>query len=130
MFKYPAFLVDFNASSINFSLCSSCGMGIGLWLSALTVKYRDLRFALPFLAQLWMYATPIVYPTSLVPEKWRWLLAVNPMAGIIEFNRYAFLGVGTVSKDILMIGIISGLLLLISGLLIFNKVQRTFVDTI
>ena len=110
--------------------CAAVGMGIGLWLSALTVKYRDLRFALPFLAQLWMYATPIVYPTSLVPEKWRWLLAVNPMAGIMEFNRYAFLGVGTVSRDIIMIGILSGLFLLITGLLIFNKIQRTFVDTI
>jgi lipopolysaccharide transport system permease protein len=110
--------------------CAAVGMGVGLWLSALTVKYRDLRFALPFIAQLWMYATPIVYPTSLVPEKWRWLLAVNPMAGIMEFNRFAFLGVGTVSKEILLIGLISGLFLLVSGLLIFNKVQRTFVDTI
>ena len=72
--------------------CVAVGLGIGLWLSALTVKYRDLRFALPFLTQVWMYATPIAYPASLVSEKWRWFIVLNPMSGVIEFNRHAFLG--------------------------------------
>ena len=77
-----------------------------------------------------MYATPIVYPASIVPEKWRWLLAVNPMAGIVEINRYAFLGVGTISKTVVISGVLSGILLLLSGLLVFNRVQRTFIDTV
>jgi lipopolysaccharide transport system permease protein len=110
--------------------CAAIGLGVGLWLSALTVKYRDLRFALPFLAQLWMYATPIVYPASLVPEQWRWIVALNPMAGVVELNRFIFFGVGAVTQDILIGGFLASLLLLVSGLLIFNRIQRTFVDTI
>jgi len=110
--------------------CAAIGLGVGLWLSALTVKYRDLRFALPFLAQLWMYATPIVYPASLVPEPWRWIVTINPMAGVVELNRFVFFGVGAVTQDILIGGFLASLLILISGLLVFNRVQRTFVDTI
>jgi len=110
--------------------CAAIGLGVGLWLSALTVKYRDLRFALPFFSQLWMYATPIVYPVSLVPEQWRWIVALNPMAGVVELNRFIFFGLGSVSQDILMVSFFASLLLLVSGLLIFNRVQRTFVDTI
>jgi len=110
--------------------CAAVGLGVGLWLSALTVKYRDLRFALPFLSQLWLFATPVVYPTSIVPEKWIWLFALNPMSSVIEFNRYIFFGKATINADFLLIGFASGILLLISGLMIFNKVQRTFVDTI
>ena len=110
--------------------CAGIGMGVGLWLSALTAKYRDLRFALPFLSQLWMFATPIVYPASIVSQKWRWLIALNPMAGVVELNRYAFLGVGTVSRDILLGGLLASVVLFVTGLLVFNKIQRTFVDTI
>jgi lipopolysaccharide transport system permease protein len=110
--------------------CATVGLGVGLWLSALTVKYRDLRLALPFVAQLWMYATPIVYPASIVSASWRWVLVANPMAGVVEFNRFAFLGVGAVNRDILLGGFLGGTLLLVSGLFAFNKVQRTFVDTI
>ena len=110
--------------------CAAVGLGVGLWLSALTVKYRDLKFALPFLSQLWMYATPVVYPSSIVPEKWKWLLFINPMAGIVEFNRFAFMGVGTFDHNILIVGVFSGVFLLLSGVLVFNKIQRTFIDTI
>jgi lipopolysaccharide transport system permease protein len=63
--------------------------GVGMWMSALNVKYRDVRYALPFLIQLWMFATPIIYPASLVPQQWRWLLALNPLTGIIEGFRAA-----------------------------------------
>jgi len=110
--------------------CAAVGLGVGLWLSAMTVKYRDLKFALPFLSQLWMYATPVVYPSSIVPEKWKWLLFINPMAGIVEFNRFAFMGVGTFNTGILIAGLLSGIFFLLSGLLVFNKIQRTFIDTI
>jgi lipopolysaccharide transport system permease protein len=67
-------------------------LGVGLWTSALNVKYRDVRYALPFLLQLWMFATPVIYPSSLMPEKWRWVLAVNPLTGIIEGFRSSLLG--------------------------------------
>ncbi len=67
--------------------CAAVGLGVGLWLSALTIKYRDLKFALPFLSQLWMYATPIVYPMSQIPVKWQALYALNPMASIVETFR-------------------------------------------
>lgn len=106
------------------------GMGVGLWLSALTVKYRDVSFLLPFLTQLWMFATPIIYPASTVPEKWRSLYFLNPMAPVMEFNRFAFFGVGTLTTEIFLFGIGSGLLILITGLLMFNRTQRTFVDII
>lgn len=106
------------------------GMGVGLWLSALTVKYRDVSFLLPFLTQLWLYATPIIYPASSVPEKFRSLYYLNPMASVVEFNRFAFFGVGTLTKDTFLFGIGSGVLILITGLLMFNRSQRTFVDII
>jgi len=106
------------------------GMGVGLWLSALTVKYRDIGFLLPFLTQLWMYATPIIYPASYVPEKFRMLYYLNPMASVVEFNRFAFFGVGTLTKGTFLFGIGSGLLILITGLLMFNRAQRTFVDIV
>ena len=111
--------------------CGLMGLGFGLWVSALTIKYRDLRFALPFLTQLWMYATPVVYPASLVvTPQWKFLLWLNPMTAVVEFNRYAFTGRG--SPDIAGLGLswVVTLVILVSGLLLFNKVQRTFVDTI
>jgi lipopolysaccharide transport system permease protein len=67
-------------------------IGVGMWMSALNVKYRDIRYALPFFIQLWMFATPIIYPASIVPEKWRWLLALNPLTGVIEGFRSAIFG--------------------------------------
>ncbi len=110
--------------------CACVGLGVGLWLSAMTIKYRDVSFALPFLTQLWMYATPIIYPSSQVSDKWKWVIAVNPMAGVIELNRFAFLGAGSPDRTILIVSFLVGVGLLISGLFIFNRAQRTFVDTI
>lgn len=106
------------------------GLGVGLWLSASTTKYRDLRFALPFLSQLWMYITPIVYPVSMVPERWRWILAINPMAAVTEFNRHAFLGSGHLNADWMIGSFVTGIVLLVTGVLAFNRIQRTFVDTV
>jgi lipopolysaccharide transport system permease protein len=94
------------------------------------VKYRDLRFALPFLAQLWMFATPIVYPASGVTKKWWWVIVSNPMSSIVEIGRRAFLGVGTTSGAFVITGAAMAVVVLVTGVLIFNRVQRTFVDTI
>lgn len=111
--------------------CGLMGLGFGLWVSALTIKYRDLRFALPFLIQLWMYATPIVYPASLVVNpNLKLILWLNPMTAVVEFIRFGFTGQG--SDDLLGLGLSWAvtLLVVISGLFLFNIVQRTFVDTI
>lgn len=111
--------------------CGLLGLGFGLWISAVTVKYRDLRFALPFLIQLWMYATPIVYPASLVVNpSLKLLLWLNPMTAVVEFSRFGFTGQGSV--DLAGFGLSWGvtLVVLASGLFLFNKTQRTFVDTI
>jgi len=111
--------------------CALIGLGVGLWVAALTTKYRDLRFALPFLTQLWMYGTPIVYPASLiVSPKWQILLWSNPMSFVVECTRWMFTGSGTVTVGAGAISVGITCVLLITGLFLFNKVQRTFVDTI
>lgn len=111
--------------------CGLMGLGFGLWISALTIKYRDLRFALPFLVQLWMYATPIVYPASLVVNpSFKLILWLNPMTAVVEFSRHGFTGQGSTDLQGLGLSWAVTSLVLISGLFLFNKVQRTFVDTI
>jgi len=111
--------------------CALMGLGFGLWISALTIKYRDLKFALPFLTQLWMYATPIVYPVSLIQNPvWKLVLWSNPMTAVIEFSRYGFAGKGTIDMYGFGLSWMMTLMVLTSGLFLFNKIQRTFVDTI
>ncbi len=111
--------------------CALIGLGVGLWVAALTTKYRDLRFALTFLTQLWMYATPIVWPASLVVRPaMKILIWCNPLTFIVECARWMFTGSGTISGLAAMVSLgITGLLVA-SGLLVFNRVQRNFVDTI
>ena len=107
------------------------GLGFGLWVSGLTTKYRDLKFALPMLLQMWMYATPIVYPASGVVNPWfRAVLWLNPMSAIVEYARYAFTGLNPIPAAALVASWGVTLLVLASGVVFFNKVQRTFVDTI
>ncbi len=107
------------------------GLGFGLWVSAATIKYRDLRFALPFLVQLWMYGTPIVYPAKLVVKPiLKFVLWLNPMTAVVEFSRYALTGRGSPELWGLGLSWFVTALVLVSGLFLFNKVQRTFVDTI
>ena len=110
--------------------CAGLGLGIGLWLSSLTVKYRDITFILPFFAQLWMYATPVVYPASMIPERFKWWIAINPMTSVIELNRYAFLGQGTLHPWAIATNFVVMLVILFTGILQYNRVQRTFIDTI
>ncbi len=107
------------------------GLGFGLWVAALTTKYRDMRFALPFILQMWMYATPIVYPASSVTNPvFRMILWTNPMSVAVELNRYLFTGISSVSLIPVLIGVSVTTLVLVSGVIVFNRVQRNFVDTI
>jgi lipopolysaccharide transport system permease protein len=107
------------------------GLGFGLWVSALTTKYRDLKFALPMILQMWMYATPIVYPSSGVANPlFRAVLFLNPMTAIVEFTRYAVTGLNPIGIEALLLSGLMTILVLASGVVFFNKVQRTFVDTI
>ncbi len=104
-------------------------LGVGTLLSALTVTYRDFRYIIPFMVQFWMFATPVVYPASMFPEKWQWVLYLNPMAGLIEAFRSAFLGR---AFDLGAIGIsaVSALLFFIVGVFYFEKMERRFADII
>lgn len=110
--------------------CVLTGMGAGLWLSSLTAKYRDLRYAMSFLSQLWMFATPIIYSTSKIPERWIWLIYLNPMSCVVVINRHAFLGTGDLEVPLLLSGLAISTVLFVTGLLKFNKVQRNFIDTV
>ena len=105
-------------------------LGVGLLFASLTAKYRDLVHALQFITQVWMYATPIIYPTTAIAEQYRWLLALNPMTSVVESTRLIFLGQGTLTPLILTSSVIFTLVIMVSGILIFNRVQRTFVDTV
>jgi lipopolysaccharide transport system permease protein len=104
--------------------------GVGLWLSALNVRYRDVPYALPFLTQLWLYASPVIYPVSLIPEDWQWLLALNPMAGVIDGFRWAVLGTGLPHYDVWALSGLVALGIMISGLVYFEHVERQFADVI
>tara|TARA_B100000315_G_scaffold242473_1_gene264686 strand:- start:454 stop:1323 length:870 start_codon:yes stop_codon:yes gene_type:complete len=105
-------------------------LGVGLWISALTAKYRDLVFLMTFLTQIWLYATPIIYPVSAIPTQWRFILAINPMAAIVDLYRYAFFGTLALSWKYLSLSVLTTIIVLVSGIFVFNKVERTFVDTI
>jgi len=109
---------------------AALGLGAGILISSLTTKYRDLAFTVGFGVQLWMYATPIVYPISQVPEKWRWVSALNPMTAAVETFRYAFLGVGTVEPDMWGYGTVIVLVTLGLGILLFSRTEKNFMDTV
>ena len=104
--------------------------GFGIWIASITTKYRDLKFVLPFFIQLWMYASPIVYPFSLIPDKFKVFVALNPIVPIIEVFKKAYLGAGTV--NILYSGMSVGitLLILFSGIIVFNRIEKNFMDTV
>lgn len=111
-------------------LAMATALAIGLWLAALNVRYRDIRYMVPFLTQIWMYATPVAYASSLVPQAWRPFYALNPMVGVIEGFRWALLGQGSVSAAILAVSLVTVTLLLISGLFYFRRTERTFADIV
>lgn len=105
-------------------------LGVGLWLSALNVRYRDIGHAVPFLVQIWMFASPVVYPASLVPERWRAVYALNPMVGAIEGFRWAVLDKPAPAAAIVAVSVAAAAVLLISGLVFFRRMERTFADVI
>lgn len=111
-------------------LALASALAVGLWLSALNVQYRDIRYVVPFLTQFWMYATPIAYSSSLIPENWRWLYSLNPMTGVVEGFRWVILGKS--SLDVLSLGISACVvvLLLVGGLYYFKRMEANFADII
>ncbi|MCX7858407.1 MAG: ABC transporter permease [Deltaproteobacteria bacterium] len=111
-------------------LAAMTALGVGFWFSALDVQYRDIRYTIPFLTQLWFFATPIVYPLSMVPEKWRILLSLNPMCGVVEGFRWALLGKEHLMVLPLLISVAVVFLVLIGGLYFFRHVEKTLADVI
>lgn len=107
-----------------------CAVGAGLWLSALNVQYRDIRYVIPFLVQIWMFVSPVIYPVSLVPKKYQWLLALNPMSSVISAFRSSLLGHLRIDWTLLGISVIITAVILLSGLYYFRKMEKTFADVI
>jgi lipopolysaccharide transport system permease protein len=105
-------------------------LGLGILFSSMTTKYKDLRFAMSFMVQLWMYATPVVYPMSQIPD---WLLpwyVLNPMAAIVESFRFMFFGVSSVQWSQIILSWLVTLLILFAGVVLFSKIEKTFMDTV
>lgn len=111
-------------------LMALLGLGLGLIITALTTKYRDLAFLITFGVQLMMYATTVIYPLSAAPAKYKWLIELNPMTGIIEAFRYAFLGQGEFTINTFGYSVVFTFISLFLGVIIFNKTEKTFVDTV
>jgi len=111
-------------------IMAGLGLGFGIIISSLTTKYRDLRFLVAFGVQLLMYATPVIYPVSSIPEKYQWVILVNPMTPIVEAFRYAFLGAGSADAAQLTYSFVFMLAVVFLGAMIFNRVEQTFMDTV
>jgi lipopolysaccharide transport system permease protein len=109
-------------------LMAIAATGVGCWLSALNIQYRDVKHLVPFLSQIWMYASPIVYPASLVPERLRPFYALNPIVGIVEGFRAVLLRTGPIPWGLLGVSTATGVLLLVTGALYFRRTERLFAD--
>ena len=125
VFALPLFLL----------LAMVCALGFGLWLASLNVKYRDVNYLIPFLLQIWMYATPVVYGAMLIPERYRWLMALNPMTGVVEGFRWALLaGVEDYAAPppgpLTAISAVIALVVLVSGVIFFRNTEKTFADIV
>lgn len=105
-------------------------LGAGLWLAVMNVQFRDIRYAVPFITQFWFFATPITYPSSLLEEPWRTLYGINPMAGVVEGFRWALLGSGNPPGPMALVSGIAAVILLISGLFYFRRMEKTFADVV
>ena len=130
--KAGGFQMDWRAVFLPLLVLQSAALslGLGLFMSSLTAKYRDLSHLTPFLIQIWMYGTPVIYPLSKFPEQWRWIVALNPMTSIVEAYRLVLLGTGTVEPLSLLCSAVFTVAVLIAGMLLFGKVEKTFVDTV
>jgi lipopolysaccharide transport system permease protein len=105
-------------------------LGVGLWLSALNVEYRDVRYVVPFITQFWLLATPIAYPSSLLHEPWRTIYGLNPMVGVVEGFRWALLGTSAAPGPIIAVSSAAALLILITGAFYFRRMEKTFADIV
>lgn len=105
-------------------------LGVGLWLAAINVQYRDVNYVLPFVVQLWLFATPVAYPSSLLSEPWRTLYGLNPMVGVIEGFRWALLGTETAPGQMVFVSSLIATALLVTGAFYFRRMERTFADVI
>jgi lipopolysaccharide transport system permease protein len=105
-------------------------LGLSLWLSALNVGYRDVKYVIPFLTQIWMFATPIAYSSSLLSEPWRTVYGINPMAGVVEGFRWALLGTETRPGLMIMVSALAAGFLLASGAFYFRRMEKTFADIV
>ncbi len=103
-------------------------LGASLWLSAMYVQFRDVRHIIPFLTQIWLFITPIVYPSSLLSEPWRTLYGINPMAGVVEGFRWSLLGVGQAPGPMILVSYLTAVALLLSGAFYFRRMEKTFAD--
>jgi lipopolysaccharide transport system permease protein len=111
-------------------LAFTTSLGIGLWLSALNVQYRDVRYTVPFLTQLWLFATPVIYPSSGVHGHWRIILGLNPMTGVVEGFRWALLGIGAAPGAMIFTSMGVAVLLVFTGLIYFKRMEKTFADIV
>jgi lipopolysaccharide transport system permease protein len=111
-------------------LALATALGVALWLSAMNVQFRDVRYTVPFLTQFWLFATPVAYPSSLLHEPWRTLYAVNPMVGVVEGFRWALLGSDAASWPVIIVSSMVAAALLISGAFYFRRLERTFADVV
>ncbi len=111
-------------------LALAVALGVGLWLSAMNVRYRDVRYVVPFLIQIWLFATPIAYPSSLLSEPWRTLYGINPMVGVVEGFRWALLGTNTAPGPMIAVSSLIAMALLIGGAFYFRRMEKTFADVV
>ena len=111
-------------------LALAIGLGVGLWISSLGLRYRDVRQMVPFFTQLWFFASPIVYSAALIPENWRAFYNINPLIGVIEGFRWALLGKGNMSGQVLTLPVVTIALVLVTGLLYFRRIERTVADVV
>jgi len=105
-------------------------LGVGLWLSALNVIYRDINYILPFITQLWLFITPVAYPASMIPDKWQLVYALNPMTGVVEGFRWALLGTEPAPGPMVAVSACISVIVLITGLYYFRRMERTFADLV
>jgi lipopolysaccharide transport system permease protein len=113
-----------------FLLTVTTSLGAGLWLAAFNVRFRDVRYVIPFLVEMWLLATPIAYPSSLLSPAWRELYALNPMVGVVEGFRWALLGTDTAPGPMILVSSAASALLLISGVFVFRRIERTLADVV
>ncbi|MFG0262608.1 MAG: ABC transporter permease [Novipirellula sp. JB048] len=132
MMLYFGILPSWNILVLPFLLLLAfmTSLGVGLWLSAMNVRYRDIRYVLPFIVQLWMFATPVVYPSSMLEQPWRTLYGINPMVGVVEGFRWALAGTDTAPGPMIAVSTVVSILILISGAFYFRRMEKSFADVV